>query len=296
MKSWPLIVTILLLQVCISCVRRHSDQTTESETSQLIQPADWTIRQITEDITLQQVQTELFDSKQSISVLIIRPEAGVRIGINDTANVLVTTSELCRQMNAVAGVNASFFDMTNGGAVDFVRVNGEVKHNAQEKHERSNAALAISDREIKILGRDSSDTHWEEHIEAEDVIIAGPLIMKDGIAANLRKNAFNNNRHPRTFVATRTDGAILLVVVDGRNAHAAGMSLNELFLLARSLNCKDVMNLDGGGSSTMYVRGEGDNGIVNYPSDNKQFDHYGERPVANVIYIADVPTEIAATP
>jgi exopolysaccharide biosynthesis protein len=45
------------------------------------------------------------------------------------------------------------------------------------------------------------------------------------------------------------------------------------------------MNLDGGGSTTMYIKKQSDNGVVNYPSDNKQFDHYGERKVANIIYI-----------
>jgi exopolysaccharide biosynthesis protein len=45
------------------------------------------------------------------------------------------------------------------------------------------------------------------------------------------------------------------------------------------------MNLDGGGSSTLYIRNATDNGVVNYPSDNKKFDHEGQRSVANIIYL-----------
>jgi exopolysaccharide biosynthesis protein len=117
------------------------------------------------------------------------------------------------------------------------------------------------------------------------VLVAGPLIMQDGQPARLQNNAFNNNRHPRTFVAIKSDGVVLLVVVDGRNAHAAGMSIAELYALSKALDCRDAMNLDGGGSSAMYVRGENENGIVNYPSDNKLFDHNGERRVANIVYV-----------
>jgi exopolysaccharide biosynthesis protein len=63
------------------------------------------------------------------------------------------------------------------------------------------------------------------------------------------------------------------------------MSLPELTDVLKWLNGKDALNLDGGGSSTLYVKGAGENGIVNYPTDNKQFDHEGERPVANAILI-----------
>jgi len=47
------------------------------------------------------------------------------------------------------------------------------------------------------------------------------------------------------------------------------------------------MNLDGGGSSTLYVNGATETGVVNHPSDNKKFDHLGQRPVANIIYVAN---------
>ncbi|MBQ1218573.1 MAG: phosphodiester glycosidase family protein, partial [Bacteroidales bacterium] len=39
--------------------------------------------------------------------------------------------------------------------------------------------------------------------------------------------------------------------------------------------------LDGGGSTTLYVKDAPDNGIVNHPSDNKKFDRQGERFVVN---------------
>jgi len=63
------------------------------------------------------------------------------------------------------------------------------------------------------------------------------------------------------------------------------MTLHELTFVAQMLGCKDAVNLDGGGSTTMYVKGQNEDGVVNYPCDNKQFDHKGERAVSNVVMI-----------
>ena len=73
---------------------------------------------------------------------------------------------------------------------------------------------------------------------------------------------------------------MIAVVVDGRNTQAEGMTINEVTLLMQALGCREAMNLDGGGSSTAWVENLG---VVNFPSDNKIFDHEGERGVANVI-------------
>ena len=63
------------------------------------------------------------------------------------------------------------------------------------------------------------------------------------------------------------------------------MSMAELAKLARWLKAKDAINLDGGGSTTLWLSGQPGNGVVNYPSDNKQWDHAGERKVANVLLV-----------
>ena len=68
----------------------------------------------------------------------------------------------------------------------------------------------------------------------------------------------------------------MLVVVDGRRAWSVGMSLTELADQLLALGAFQAMNLDGGGSSTLWVRGT----IVNYPSDPA-----GERPVGNALMI-----------
>lgn len=72
-----------------------------------------------------------------------------------------------------------------------------------------------------------------------------------------------------------------MLVADGRNANAEGMSLFELTKIMRWLGCVSAINFDGGGSSTLWTAKEG---VVNYPTDNRNWDHEGERKVANILY------------
>lgn len=275
---------LLLWLVCLMTPLQIFAQSSVCELANIIQQTAWKTKQITEDVVFKQAQLDIFDSRQTISMLALQPASTAKLAIYDGGDELYLTSELCKQVDAVAGVNASFFALDAGkGSIDFVRVNGTVLHESRSKFR--NAAMTIDESGIHFLKRDTTDAKWENKIDCENVIVSGPLIMENGEVAQLDKNAFNENRHPRTFVATKADGTILLIVVDGRNANAAGMSLYELYVLAKSLGCEHAMNFDGGGSSTMYVRGEPDNGVVNYPCDNKQFDHAGERRVGNVIYI-----------
>jgi exopolysaccharide biosynthesis protein len=54
----------------------------------------------------------------------------------------------------------------------------------------------------------------------------------------LKNNAFTNNRHPRTCACITKTKEILLITVDGRNAEAQGMSLQELTFLTKTLDVK----------------------------------------------------------
>jgi len=88
---------------------------------------------------------------------------------------------------------------------------------------------------------------------------------------------FVASRQPRTLAGVRPDGTLLLVTVDGRRpGWSVGMTLPEAARLMRSLGATDALNLDGGGSTTMTVRGQ----VVNRPSDGG-----GERPVGDGLFV-----------
>ena len=113
-------------------------------------------------------------------------------------------------------------------------------------------------------------------LEGLTVVGGGPRILRAGHVAVAARaegfapvlsffQSFAAGRQPRTLAGVRADGTLLLVTVDGRApGWSAGMTLPESARLMRSLGARDALNLDGGGSSTMTVRGE----VVSRPSDH----------------------------
>jgi exopolysaccharide biosynthesis protein len=91
---------------------------------------------------------------------------------------------------------------------------------------------------------------------------------------------FSAQRHPRTAVAmTRDSLTVLLVAVDGRPRQpggSVGMTLVELADFLVRIGAWQALNLDGGGSTTLWVRDR----VVNLPSDSA-----GERPVGNALFV-----------
>ena len=72
------------------------------------------------------------------------------------------------------------------------------------------------------------------------------------------------------------DGKFLMITVDGRTESSGGIGLQDLAEYLLSLGATDAMNLDGGGSTTMFVDGK----VVNHPSDKE-----GERKVSDAILV-----------
>jgi len=93
---------------------------------------------------------------------------------------------------------------------------------------------------------------------ARGAVSGGPVLIRDGAIVG-----GDEVRHPRTAIGFN-DRDIVLLTVDGRQqGWSVGMTLAELAGLLVSLGCTDAVNLDGGGSTTMWVRGE----VRNRPSD-----------------------------
>jgi hypothetical protein len=137
--------------------------------------------------------------------------------------------------------------------------------------------LAVGDT-VKLVWR-IPETPWRL-VEA----IGGlPRVVRDGkISVESRReggsDSFTNTRHPRSAIGFNTDTSrFFFVTVDGRQpGHSDGMTLFELAEFMRQLGCSQALNLDGGGSTTMVVRGN----VVNRPSDAA-----GERAVSNALLL-----------
>lgn len=118
--------------------------------------------------------------------------------------------------------------------------------------------------------------------ELRYAVAGSPRLIKDGKASTeLGSRTDSKQRHPRTAVGIK-DNKVYMVTVDGRQPGVSdGMTLYEFTELLLSQGIQDAINLDGGGSTTMAVRKQGDAAIklVNKPSDGR------ERYVGNSIQI-----------
>ena len=115
--------------------------------------------------------------------------------------------------------------------------------------------------------------NWFNAISGETRILIGGKVV-EGLT--------DPEIHPRTAVGYSQNGKFLyIVVVDGRQPfYSEGMTLAELAQLMLDLGAYDAMNLDGGGSSTLVIRGsDGQPRILNSPID--LYIPGRERPVAN---------------
>ncbi|HZE66394.1 MAG TPA: phosphodiester glycosidase family protein [Sporichthyaceae bacterium] len=81
------------------------------------------------------------------------------------------------------------------------------------------------------------------------------LLNEGRDVAPTRTGAFFS-RHPRTLAGNTWDGKIVLVTIDGGSRRSIGATLREAARVARALGMRDAINLDGGGSTTMSIRGK----------------------------------------
>lgn len=96
------------------------------------------------------------------------------------------------------------------------------------------------------------------------IISGGPYLVKNGnvyVDVSEEKLLAIGGRNPRSAIGYTKDNDLIIVAVDGREGSSVGLTLNELASLMKSLGCVNAINLDGGGSTVMYVNGS----IVNSP-------------------------------
>jgi exopolysaccharide biosynthesis protein len=262
----------------------------QSDSLQVVK-AQWKVQRIAPGVKWKQFwfNQSLFNSNQNINILEIKPKRKIWLDLGYEPKELKPTSSFGRSSGALAALNGTFFDIKYGGSIDFIRSDSRIinesrlgKSRTRAPHQRS--ALLFINGKLEIVKWDGSPD-WENKLTGEDIMVSGPLLVLNKRPEVIDSSAFNRTRHPRTAVAITNKNRILFLTVDGRQEQAAGMSLFELRNVLRWLNTRDGINLDGGGSTTLWIQGQPENGIVNYPSDNKKWDRAGERKVANVVLV-----------
>lgn len=238
---------------------------------------------------------KLFGANQFVAFVEVPSSSPLRLAFCYEPRRTVV-SEQARRHQAAVAVNGSFFDMTNHNPICYLRIDGkECGENTPgvdtlNRKYYQYGSMSIRQGRPYIFSTDSN-RHWEESLSDSNIMTAGPLLLLQGERTPQRDDrTFVTQRHNRTAIGVKEDGTMILLVADGRTSHSAGFSLTEFASLLKWLGCVDALNLDGGGSSTLYVspqclKGKDISPIVNYPTDNGRYDHAGERAVSSCVLL-----------
>ncbi len=153
---------------------------------------------------------------------------------------------------------------------------------ASGKFRQSLAAVERRNGSLRLTRRwDGLPVEFTNDRTKLDIVAGVPQLIKNSkidITWEQEKasKSFVETRHPRTAVAKLKDGKFLMLTADGRTDESAGLDLFDLAAYFLELGATDAMNLDGGGSTTMFLDGK----VVNKPSDKE-----GERKVGDALLV-----------
>ncbi|MFM1871300.1 MAG: hypothetical protein RL398_722 [Planctomycetota bacterium] len=245
----------------------------------LLAAATWEVREVGLGLELRRAWlAKLGPGPQSLCVLLLDPALGADTTVAVPRGLRPTTVQ-ARDAEAIIAWNGGFF-LPNGRPRGLRRGGGVELSPAGET-----AVATVGWRGAEWRFGTSRDD-WSEFPE---VVEAGPRLLADGGVVDHGAKQ-RSIRHPRTALGVRADGVVVVLTADGRTPLAAGLSLEELAEVMQALGCRDAINLDGGGSTTLWAaaledRDAGRSGIANRPCDNKRYDERGERAVADVVLV-----------
>ncbi|GAA0123046.1 phosphodiester glycosidase family protein [Clostridium faecium] len=226
---------------------------------------------------------EINSNKFTGYVLIVNDSTRVKVGYSEKLELEgQTTSEIAENNDAIAAINGGGFTdeatgslWTGTGAkpTGIIMSNGDIKYNDLSSDDEQREVVAITEGGVLLVGNYSLNELIER--KAKEAVSFGPALIVDGQKA-ITTGDGGWGIAPRTAIGQRKDGAIILLVIDGRQANSIGATLKEVQDVLYEYGAYNASNLDGGSSSTMYYKGE----VINSPSDS-----LGERAVPSAIYV-----------
>ncbi len=184
-------------------------------------------------------------------------------------DVFATIPEMMRSAEnsgkkVIAAINGDFFDICGDFSPSGLCI-------------KNGKAIANSDSDRNFLGVKNNGKPIITNIEESPKIIgdlraavAGyQMVLRDGKLFDYAPlEPFSYLRHPRSCVGVRADGTLLLLIIDGRlPEYSNGATLVDLACFMERLGAERALNIDGGGSSMMYISEMGEYILKNRPAD-----------------------------
>ena len=278
--------------------------------------AAWEVTDLDKGAQAKYAQIPMFDSMQSVCV-VKYPLKKFRTEIlHRPAGQSGKPSEIGKEVGAVFALNGGYFHVKQRIPSVYLREGKEqLGYTHPTELYRVDGLLGFKDRKgrksrIEVVTDTTeyaqASRGWYSAMASGPMLIVGEEIVVPVLMGNMADGAnvaamaeeqkqgakirthyssaqFYDKRHPRAAFGTDDEGYAYLVVIDGRfKGQADGASIYETAFICRLLGMTNAINLDGGGSTTLWTE---ETGVLNHPCDNKTFDHNGERSVPNLIVV-----------
>lgn len=190
-------------------------------------------------------------------MMIIKDPSRVTVGISGQYGASYsgkTVMDMAMNYDAVAAVNGGGFEdnngVGNGGTpIGLVISDGELKYGSAGS---SYEVIGFDNNNNLVVGKMTASEALSRGVR--DALSFGPILIVNGQASQV--NGSGSGLNPRTAIGQRADGAILLLVIDGRQVNSLGASYADVIDVMLEYGAVNAANLDGGSSSLMYYKGE----------------------------------------
>lgn len=189
-------------------------------------------------------------------MMIVQDPSRVFVGKPDTfGNYGLTIGDMCKKYDAIAGINGGgFFDDGGGGLggtpTGLTIVDG-VYYNESAGLD---CFIGFDQDGILYVGPMNAEMAREKNIRDGVTFGEGPVLVANGLAQDA--SGLITGMNPRTAIGQRADGAVLLLVIDGRQAQSAGATYADLTEIMLDYGAVNACNLDGGSSTVMWFDGD----------------------------------------
>jgi len=234
-----------------------------------------------------------------LSVSLQDSNINAKVVASDEISGRETVSSFANDLGACVVVNGGFFrmDLDPTRHVGLLKVDGEVLKRATPSVVRdslrfyvSRGAFGLNENGAMdiawVSSRNDSLFEWKEPFgnephkpvpkpdisssqfwEYSDALSAGPILFAEDFSwVTIDEEVFFDtsipNIHPRTAVGYTSEGDLLLLIVDGRQSESRGVNLDELAKIMKDIGAVEALNLDGGGSSSIFAKGR----LLNRPA------------------------------
>jgi len=172
---------------------------------------------------------------------------------DDYGGVGLTLDQMCLKYNALGGINAGGFQDESGAGLGGLPAGLTIVDGVcyNEGYGGDSFAGLSTDGILHVGYFSLNDV---KHSSIRDGVSFGPILIRNGEPVDPKY--LSSGVNPRTAIGQRSDGAILMLVIDGRQAHSIGATYQDVVDVMLDHGAVNACNMDGGSSTSMWMNGD----------------------------------------